>query len=141
MIWLNLILFIVASAFLVYSSNIFVRSVSSIAKYLKLSNFIIAFIIVAFSNSLPELFVGIISAIEKTPVISLGNVIGSNIADLTLVIGIAILVGRGIKIKSKTIKRDTWFLLGFTLLPLILMLDKELSRIDGVVLLVAFGIY
>ncbi len=141
MLLLDLIIFLIAGAVLVYSSSMFVKSVTYVAKFLKMSDFLIAFIVVAFSTSLPELFVGIISAVEKAPVISLGNVIGSNIADVTLVIGIAILVGRGIKITSKTIKRDTFFMLGFAIAPLILMLDKEISRIDGGILLAGFALY
>ena len=96
----------------------------------------------AFSTSIPELFVGINSAIKGNPALSLGNVIGSNIADLTLIIGIAALLGKGIKVKNPFIRKDSLFMLLIAILPIGLMfLGKSLSRIDGIILVSVFLIY
>ena len=139
--YITLILFLASCFFLVASGGWLIKLLTKIASYFRLSEFVVAFIIMAFSTSLPELFVGIDSAISGRPSLALGTVIGSNIVDLTLVIGIAALLGRGIKIKSKYIKEDSIFMFLLALAPIILMLDKTLSWIDGLVLVAIFIIY
>lgn len=142
MLWINL-LFFLASCVVLFSSGVFlVKSLSKIAHFLRITEFTAAFIIMAIATSLPELFIGISSAINKNPALSLGNIIGANILDLTLVTGLIILAGRGINIKSKQTKKDSLLML----IPLILMLalffiGNSLSRIDGIILIAAFCIY
>ncbi|MBS3176258.1 calcium/sodium antiporter [Candidatus Woesearchaeota archaeon] len=142
MLLITLILFLISCLVLVISGGYLVKLIVKIASYLKLSEFVVAFIIMAFSTSVPELFVGINSAISGNPALSLGNVIGSNIADLTLVIGVAALLGRGIKLKNPRIKKDSLFMFLIALVPIALMIfDTTLSRIDGVILTSIFIIY
>lgn len=142
MVYLTLILFLISCLVLVVSGGFLVKLIVKIASYLKLSEFVVAFIIMAFSTSIPELFVGISSAINGNSALSLGNVIGSNIADLTLVIGIAALLGRGIKLKNPLIKKNSLFMFLIALVPITLMIfDQTLSRIDGVILTSIFIIY
>ncbi|MEM4369105.1 MAG: sodium:calcium antiporter, partial [Candidatus Woesearchaeota archaeon] len=76
----NLLVFIIFCLVLVFAGSLLVRAVSRMASFLRLSEFVTAFILMAFSTSLPELFVGIASALAAKPALSLGNVIGSNIA-------------------------------------------------------------
>ena len=138
----NLALFILFALAIVISGGLLVKSLLKISSFLRLTEFVVAFIIMALSTSLPELFVGITSALADKSAISLGTVIGSNIADLTLVIGIAIILAKKIRIKSKFIKRDTWWMLLFALLPMVLMfLGNSMSRIDGLILIGVFGIF
>ncbi|MDP3699252.1 MAG: calcium/sodium antiporter [Nanoarchaeota archaeon] len=142
MLLITLILFLISCLVLVASGGFLVKLTVKIASYLRLSEFVVAFIIMAFSTSIPELFVGISSAISGNPALALGTVIGSNIADLTLVIGIAALLGRGIKIKNRFIKKDSWFMFLIALVPIALMIfDQTLSRIDGIILTSIFIIY
>jgi len=139
---LNLLIFIAAIAVLVISGSIMVRSLAKIAAFLHISEYVIGFILLAFATSLPELFVGISSAINKSPSIILGTVIGSNIANLTIIIGIPILLARGLKIESKKTKNDSLWMTGLAALPLVLMvIGNVISRIDGIILIVAFSIY
>lgn len=137
----DVIMFIIACFVLVKSSSLLVRSLSRVAHYLKINEFAMGFIIMAFSTSLPELFVGITAAIEKNPALALGTVIGSNILDLTIVIGVVTLLARGVKIRSKIIKRDVLYMVGIVTLPLLLAIDGEISRLDGIILLVIFVVY
>lgn len=108
---------------------------------MRLSDFVVGFIIMALATSIPELFIGITSAMNKVPSLSLGDVLGSNIADVTLVIGLVAILARGIQIKGKIAIRDTYFAVGIAILPILLMLDRYLSRADGIVLLLAFSFY
>jgi cation:H+ antiporter len=138
---INILILIVSAFVLAKSGTLLVRSLSKLARFLKVSEYMIAFVLVAFATSVPELFVGIVSALNKTPEISLGNVIGSNIADVTLVMGIIALLGRYIKIKNKFIFKDLFYMFLIALVPVLLMLDNVLSRLDGAILLVIFFLY
>ena len=71
------------------------RPLSRIALFLKLKEFVVGFFIMAFAASLPNLFVGIVAALNKIPQLSFGDVIGGNIVDLSLVIGLAALLSGG----------------------------------------------
>ena len=96
MVWIYLLWFVVACIFLAKSGSWIVKSLTKLAVYFKLSEFVIASILMAFATSLPELFVAISAAISKAPALVLGNIIGSNIANLTLIIGIPIVLAKGI---------------------------------------------
>jgi len=138
----NLIFFIISCIVLIYSGTWLVKSLVKVASFLKMNEFIVSFIIMAFATSLPELFVGINSALTSASAISLGNVLGSNIANLSLVLGIAIVFSRGIKVGGAYIRKDSWLMFGIMFLPLILMyLGRTLSRLDGIILLVVLGFY
>jgi len=138
----NLILFVVSLAVLLLSGSFFIKSLSKIASFLKISEFVVAFIVVGIATSLPELFVGINAALIGQPSITLGNIIGSNIANLTLIIGIPILIAGGMKIDSKALKKDSLYMFLISLLPLILMvIGNRLSRLDGAILIGFFLVY
>ena len=88
---------------------------------------------------MPELFVGITSALAKNPALALGTVIGSNIVDLTLVIGIAIVLAKGISTESRLMRRDSFYMFFIAAIPIALMLiGGKLSRIDGAILIAVF---
>lgn len=140
--YLDILFFIIAAIFLIASANLLMRSLKVMARFLRLSEFVTAFIILAIGTSLPELFIAITSGLNKNTSLSLGNVIGANILDLTLIIGIPILIARGIKLKSEETYRDSKWMLVMVALPLILMaVGHGLSRIDGAVLILAFAAY
>jgi cation:H+ antiporter len=142
MVLVTLGLFILACVFLVATGMILVKALVKLAAFLRLNEFIAAFVLMAFCTSLPELFVGISSALANKPSFSLGNVIGSNIVDLTLVAGIAVALARGIKIESKVIRKEVFGMVILAALPMLLMfIGRELSRLDGLILLGAFAVY
>lgn len=117
------------------------RSLTRIAQFLKWGEFIVAFILMAFVTSVPELFVGIMSAFHHKPELSFGNVIGSNIVNLTLAVGICVLIAGGLKVKAVILQRSSIYTAIIALLPIVLILDGRVSRIDGIILLLAFMFY
>lgn len=132
----NLVYFALACITLTISGIYLVKSLSKIARFLGISEFSAAFIIMAFATSIPELFVGISSALSKVPELSLGNIIGANIIDLTLISGIIIILSKEIKIKTQKIGNDVYFMLIALLLVIVLYsLGQSLSRVDGLILL------
>lgn len=138
----DLLLFAVFALVLVVSGSYLVKYLSKIATYLRINEFAISFILVALSTSVPELFVGVTSALEGTPELSLGNVIGANIVNLTIVIGIPVLLARNIKVSTKAAQADVRYMFIISGLPILLMiLGDGLSRIDGAILLAVFGFY
>ncbi len=137
---LEILYFILSSLILVASGFLLVKSLSKISRFLKISEFSAAFIIMALATSIPELFVGISSAIAGNPELSLGNVIGANIIDLTLITGILILMSKEIGTRSNKIGENTFFMLGSIALVIILyLINHSLSRIDGIILISLFS--
>jgi len=141
MTWLYVLIFIVSCFFLVVSGAWTVKALSRIARFLKWSEFMVAFVLMAFVSSLPELFIGISSAFHGMPEISFGNIIGANVINLTLAVGLAVLFLGGLDIERKTVRNYALFAVVAALLPLILILDGQLSRTDGLILLLAFAGY
>ncbi len=134
----NILYFILSCIALIAGGIFLVKSLSKIARFLRISEFSAAFIIMAFSTSLPELFVGISSALSNNPGLSLGNVIGANILNLTLITGVIILVSKEIKTTRK-IGKDAYFMLVAIILIIVLyIVGKSLSRTDGIILLCFF---
>ncbi|MAG52374.1 MAG: hypothetical protein CMH62_00255 [Nanoarchaeota archaeon] len=137
----NILIFVVAVAVLVKSANVTINSLTNLAKNINVSEFLIATVLMGTITSLPEFFVGINSAIKNVPQLALGNVIGASILDVTLVIGLPLLIAKQIKPKSKNIAPSVKYLLFILVLPLIFILDKTFSRTEGLILLAAFIFY
>ncbi len=140
MVLADLAIFFAASIILVKSASIAVRSVSGLGIRLKMSPFFISFVLAGLVAILPELFIGINSSLSGVPSMGIGTIIGSNIADMTIVIGIVALAGRKIKVDKKTISNNAYFVI-ITILPIILMSDGALTRDDGLILIFAFLYY
>ncbi len=111
-----------------------VRGASAIALRLGITPLIIGLTIVAFGTSAPELAVSVKSALAGNSGIALGNVIGSNIANIGLILAITALI-RPIQVQSQMVKRDIPLMILASMLFWGLLLDGELSLIDGVILL------
>lgn len=96
----------------------------------------------AFAASLPNLFLGVTSALRGTPELSLGDVAGNNLVALTLAVALAVLLSRReIPAESKTVQTTSIFTFIAAILPLALTLDGTLSRIDGGILIGLFAFY
>ena len=136
-----LALFFVSFLSLGYSGGLLVRSITNIARFLRFSEYTAAFLLMSAATSIPELFVGIAAANREVPALSFGNVIGANIVNVTLLIGLASLFGGGLAVESKISRRNFLLVSGLALLPILLGLDGVIARGDGVVLLVLFLFY
>jgi cation:H+ antiporter len=119
-----------------------IDSFSKIAVYLGWKEFVVAFFVVSLGSVAPELFIGIISSLNKVPELAFGNILGQNILLLSFTIGIcAITLKSGIEAESRTVRAGTTFAVFSAILPLFLILDGELSRLDGLLLLSFFFIF
>lgn len=141
MITVQILSLIFYSFILIKSAEWVIVALRRIARKSRVGVFAISAIILAVGTSLPELFVGITSSIEGLPNISLGVVLGSNIANTALVVGMTALILGRINVHGDYLKRDVFMALIAGLLPLALMADGILGRVDGLVLLFVYASY
>lgn len=126
--------------FLSKAATTAIKRVLALTRHWGFSEFIISFLFIGVVAILPELLIGVVSALSGASSFGAGIVIGANIADLTLIVGLVALLTKGIKLYDYTFSNIKKLVL-FVPLPLILFLDGVLSRTDGVVLILAFAIY
>lgn len=145
---MNIILLIVGFYMLIKCADIFVESSSNIAKALKIPSIIIGLTIVALGTSAPEAAVSVIAAINGNYEVATGNVIGSNICNLLLVLGLSGIFGT-LKVKRKIIFRDYIYLI-FSYIILIIMIGESfivgsnfavITRVNALILLCFLVIY
>lgn len=133
---------------LVKGADLFVDGASSIAKRLRIPSLIIGLTIVAFGTSAPELAVSVTAALKGSNDIALGNVVGSNVFNLLVVIGVSAILCP-LAVEKSMIKKDYPLSIGATLLLGLLVMDQflgkkgamSLSRLDGIILLAGFALF
>lgn len=140
-IFLNIVLILFLSFLLVKATDILVVNFKSLSEKTRFSKFALTSLILGLATSLPELFVGISSAIEGQTILSLGNIIGANIANISLVIGGAALIGGSVLVRDSFLRRDVFYVFLAATSPILLLADKNLSRIDGVILIILYVLY
>ena len=134
--------FIISIFALAWLSSRLVATLVGIAKQLHWREFIIAFFVMAFAASLPNLFVDINAAMHGMPEVAFGDIVGGNLVDLTLVLAIAVLFGAGsLPAESEMVQKSAIFTSMIAILPVLLVWDSELGRGDGIILLLTFGLY
>ena len=137
-----LILLILFFSFvLIKSADMVIVAIRRLSRRTNTRAFTLSAIILATASCLPEMFVGITSAFGGNAEISLGNVTGSNIAHVSVVAGVAALIAGKVRVHGNILKRDVWITMVAGLLPMILLIDGKLSRVDGLILLSVYGAY
>lgn len=137
---LSIVLLLVGLGLVVYGSDILVDGASSVARKIGISEFVIGIIIVGFGTSCPELVVSVTGAIDGNSAVSLGNVIGSNVFNILMILGItAILSPIAITKDNKT--KDIPILLCVTIFFCLIALKGTINRLDAVLFLAIFAIY
>ena len=124
---------LVGFAMLYYGAEWLVKGSSSLARSLNITPIVIGLTVVAFGTSAPEFVVSLISSIKGKSMIAVGNVVGSNICNIALVLGMAA-VFQPITSHPSVIKRDIPIMLGISLYLLVLSLNSKLGRFEGATL-------
>ncbi|MBT7307030.1 MAG: calcium/sodium antiporter, partial [Gammaproteobacteria bacterium] len=130
----NLIAIIAGIILLVWSADRFVHGAAATAQHMKVSPLIIGLVIMGFGTSAPEMMVSSLAALEGSPGIGIGNAIGSNIANIALVLGATALI-LPITIRSELLRREFPILLVVTAASGLMLIDYSLDRLDGIILL------
>jgi cation:H+ antiporter len=119
---------------LIWGADRFVHGAAATARNLGIPPLLIGLTIVALATSSPEILVSLVASLRGEPDLAIGNAIGSNIANIGLVLGVVAIM-RPVELKSATLRREMPALLAVSLLTVSLFLDSYLSRVDGLVLL------
>ena len=143
----NMILLVIGFIILIKGADVFVDGASAVAGNFKISKMLIGLTIVAFGTSAPEFAVSVKSLLSGNGDIVLGNVIGSNILNILLILGISCIIFP-IKVKDDTIKKEIPFTILFSCLLSVLCFDNMfykadnvITRTDGIVILLFFTIF
>ncbi|MGY8987734.1 MAG: sodium:calcium antiporter, partial [Flavobacteriales bacterium] len=135
------LLFILSFVMLFFGGELLVRSSVSLALRMRISTLVVGMTVVSFATSTPELFVSIKSALNDLTDITFGNVIGSNIANITLVLGLTAIVFR-LNISKQTIKINfPVMVLAFALFGFVLYLFNEINQITGIIFVLLLIIF
>lgn len=130
------LLLIIGLALLVWSSDIFIDGAASTAKHLSISPLVIGVVVLGFGTSMPEVVVAVLASLDNSPGLAVGNAVGSNIANIGLVLGFTALIAP-IVVKSSILKRELPVLLAISIGAYLLVLDGHLGFYDGIILVIA----
>ncbi|MDY0117859.1 MAG: calcium/sodium antiporter [Sulfurimonadaceae bacterium] len=122
---------------LVWSADKFVDGAAATAKHLGMPSLLVGVLIVGFGTSAPEMVVSAMAALDGKPALALGNAIGSNIVNISLILGVTALVAP-IVVNSKIVRKELPLLIVITLLSGALLYDGSLGLYEGLLLLVGF---
>jgi cation:H+ antiporter len=136
----DLLRLVLGMALLYGAAETLVRGASRLAESLGLAPLVVGLTVVAFGTSAPEMVVSVVGAVEGRTGVALGNVIGSNIFNIGLVLGLAALV-RPVSVDARVVRREIPILLAASVGMVVLMWDGELSRLDGAAATAAFVAY
>ena len=144
----NILLLILGFVLLIKGADFFVDGASGIAQNLKIPKIIIGLTIVAFGTSAPELAVSIKANLSGSSDIVLGNVVGSNIMNILLILGVSSLFS-SMRVKDSTVKKEIPFTILFSIMLMVLAFDNMfdnsitnvITRTDGIVILLFFAIF
>ncbi len=125
---------------LYFGAEWLVKGAARLARSLGVSPLVVGLTVVAFGTSAPELVVSSVAAARAQTDVAIGNVVGSNIANIALILGLAALV-TPLRVEMRLITREMPFMIGASVLLPLLALDGGVSRVDAAILLVGFAAY
>lgn len=146
-LFLNILFLIIGMVLLIKGADFFVTGASAVAKKLKVPSIFIGLTIVAIGTSLPELAISVTSAISKNIDLSVGNVVGSNLCNMLLILGL-VAIFSPVAIKKSTKQIDIPFFFGLPCLLLLFCLDKlffgtngQISRVEAILIFAVLIVY
>jgi cation:H+ antiporter len=134
---LDIALIIIGVALVLKGADLLTEGASSLARRMNVPEIIIGLTIVAAGTSAPELFVSLVSALNDTPDLAVGNVVGSNTMNAMLIVGMAAMVAP-MTISHSTVKKDIPCSVIASVVLILIALDSHLGRADGLILLAGF---
>lgn len=134
MIGYDIGLLILGLVILIFGGELLVRSAVSFAEKFGVSSFLIGVTVVSFGTSVPELMVSIQAAMDQAADIAIGNVLGSNIANIALVLGVSVVI-RPLSVTTNTYKLSWWVMLISSLLFILFLLDNVITKMEGLLLI------
>lgn len=140
MSFLTIVLLVIGLACLVAGAEFLVRGAAAIATRLGISPIVIGLTVVAFGTSAPELAVSVNASLGGKSDVAFGNVVGSNIVNILLILGLSAVVG-ALAVTQRIIRLDVPILIVVSFVALLMALDNSFGRIDGIILVIAAVVY
>jgi K+-dependent Na+/Ca+ exchanger family protein len=137
---LNILFIVIGIVLVLWGADRLTDGAVAVAEKMKMPQIVIGLTIVAMGTSMPEFCVSLISALKDTSDLAVGNIVGSNIFNTLLIVGVSALVAP-MSIMKTTVRKDIPFALVASALLLIMCLDEDISRIDAAILFVMFLIF
>ena len=137
---LNILFIVIGIVLVLWGADRLTDGAVAVAEKMKMPQIVIGLTIVAMGTSMPEFCVSLISALKGTSNLAVGNIVGSNIFNTLLIVGVSALVAP-MSIMKTTVRKDIPFALVASALLLIMCLDGDISRIDAAILFVMFLIF
>ncbi|ESW60305.1 MAG: sodium:calcium antiporter [Rhodobacter sp. CACIA14H1] len=134
------ILFVAGLVGLFFGGEFLVRGASAVARRFHLSPMVIGLTIVGFGTSAPEMLVSVQAALAGSPGIAIGNVVGSNIANILLILGLSALIAP-LLIPARKLWRDLAFMLAATAILWVMLWDGQVTRFEGILLLAGLAAF
>jgi cation:H+ antiporter len=140
MSFFTVVLLVIGLVCLVGGAELLVRGAAAIASRLGISPIVIGLTVVAFGTSAPELAVSVNASLGGKSDVAFGNVVGSNIVNILLILGLSATVG-ALAVTQRIVRLDVPILIGVSFVALLMGIDRKFSRIDGIILVSAAIVY
>ncbi len=137
----TVMIFLISLAVLIWGADVLIAQSERIAKHFGLSEYFIGATLIALGTSLPEMAASVSASLAGHPAISLSNIIGSNILNITLVLGLVFLIARTITPHRDFFAKDSSWALFPVFIFILMILDGVISRFDGLMLIGLMGAY
>jgi len=138
---MDFVIFVVAMATLIWGADLLVQESEKIALEFNISEFVIGATLIALGTSLPEMAASIVASLDGKPQIAIANVIGSNILNITMVLGTIFIITKSINPDRDFFAKDSYWALVPVFVFILMILDGEISRFDAVMLLILMSAY
>lgn len=139
-LWLQVVLFVAGVVIVLWGADRLTDGAVGLAERVGVPQIVIGLTIVSIGTSMPEFFVSLMSAINGTPDLAVGNVVGSNIFNTAFIVGVAAMICP-IRILPATVKKDMPFAIVSSVVLLAMCFDSSVSRVDALLLLAMFGMF
>jgi len=138
---LDILIFIISMGALIYGADFIIEQSEKIALHFDISPFVIGATLIALGTSLPEMAVSMSASMKGSGDIAVANVIGSTIFNISLVLGAVFLIARSIQPKRDLFAKDSSWSLFPILIFILMSIDGQLSRLDGILFIMLMGAY
>jgi cation:H+ antiporter len=138
---MDFVIFVIAMATLIWGANLLVQESEKIALEFRVPEFVIGATLIALGTSLPEMAASVVASLDNKPQIAIANVIGSNILNITLVLGTIFIITKHIDPNRDFFAKDSYWALVPVFIFLLMVLDGVISRFDALLLLVLMSTY
>jgi len=137
----NIVVLVLSLLIVIKAADLLILGISNYSRKFGISDYLVGFLVLAVGTSLPELVSSLMGGSVGSSGVALGTILGSGVITITFVLGMmAVFAGR-LNVRTKLLGKSTYLIWLMMLLPVVMLLDQKISRVDGVVLIIVFFTY